>query len=62
MVQCKAIGTSGGQSVAVLVAMQHFILMDLKVDSKGDVNIFGIGYIKTEGRTLEDMTKEIQEN
>ena len=33
----------------------------LKVDSKGDVNIFGIGYIKAEGRTIEDMTKEIQE-
>ncbi len=32
----------------------------LKVDSNGDVNVFGIGYIKAEGRTLEDMTKEIQ--
>lgn len=33
----------------------------LKVDSNGDVNVFGIGYIKAEGRTVEDMTKEIQE-
>lgn len=33
----------------------------LKVDSNGDVNIFGVGYIKAEGRTIEDMTKEIQE-
>lgn len=33
----------------------------LKVDSNGDINVFGIGYIKAEGRTLEDMTKEIQE-
>ena len=33
----------------------------LKVDSNGDVNVFGIGYIKAEGRTIEDMTKEIQE-
>lgn len=32
----------------------------LKVDSNGDVNILGIGYIKAEGRTVEDMTKEIQ--
>lgn len=32
----------------------------LKVDSNGDVNVFGIGYVKAEGRTLEDMTKEIQ--
>lgn len=33
----------------------------LKVDSNGDVNVFGIGYIKAEGRTVEDMTKEIQD-
>ncbi len=33
----------------------------LKVDSNGDVNVFGIGYIKAEGRTIEDMTKEIQQ-
>ena len=32
----------------------------LKVDSNGDVNVFGIGYIKAEGRTIEDMSKEIQ--
>ena len=39
----------------------NFYFNGLKVDSKGDVNIFGIGYIKAENRTLEDMTKEIQE-
>lgn len=33
----------------------------LKVDSNGDVNVFGIGYIKAEGRTVEEVTKEIQE-
>ena len=33
----------------------------LKVDSNGDVNVFGIGYVKAEGRTIEDMTKEIQQ-
>lgn len=38
-----------------------YYLNGLKVDSNGDVNIFGIGYMKAEGRTLEDMTKEIQE-
>lgn len=32
----------------------------LKVDSKGDINIFGIGYIKAEGRTIEDITADIQ--
>jgi len=33
----------------------------LKVDSKGDINVFGIGYIKAEGRTTEDIRLEIQE-
>ncbi|MCG2792842.1 MAG: polysaccharide biosynthesis/export family protein [Weeksellaceae bacterium] len=37
-----------------------FYFNGLKVDSNGDVNVFGIGYVKAEGRTLEDMTKEIQ--
>ena len=38
-----------------------FYFNGLKVYSNGDVNVFGIGYVKAEGRTLEDMTKEIQE-
>lgn len=33
----------------------------LRVDSKGDINVFGIGYIKAEGRTTEDIRLEIQE-
>lgn len=33
----------------------------LKVDSNGDINIFGIGFVKAEGRTIEDISKEIQE-
>jgi len=40
---------------------RSFYFNGLKVDSNGDVNVFGIGYVKAEGRTLEDMTKEIQE-
>ena len=40
---------------------RSFYFNGLKVDSKGEVNVFGIGYIKAEGRTVEDMTKEIQE-
>lgn len=40
---------------------RNFYFNGLKVDSNGDINIFGIGYIKAEGRTIEDMTKEIQE-
>lgn len=37
-----------------------FYFNGLKVDSKGDVNIMGIGFVKAEGRTIEDMTAEIQ--
>jgi polysaccharide export outer membrane protein len=33
----------------------------LKVDSKGDINVFGIGYIKAEGRTTDEIRLEIQE-
>lgn len=38
-----------------------FYFNGLRVDSNGDINIFGIGYIKAEGRTVEDLTKEIQD-
>ncbi len=63
-------GTSVGTSQLPQVASSSsnstggsatYYLNGLKVDSNGDVNIFGIGYMKAEGRTLEDMTKEIQE-
>ena len=36
-------------------------LRGLKVDQRGDIYIFGIGYIKAEGRTIDDITKDIQE-
>jgi polysaccharide export outer membrane protein len=39
----------------------NFYFNGLKVDSKGDINVFGIGYVKAEGRTLEDITQELQE-
>lgn len=42
----------GGNSV--------FYFNGLKVDSKGDINVFGIGYIKAEGRTIEEVSQEIQ--
>lgn len=45
-------GGSGGNA--------SFYFNGLKVDNNGEVNIFGIGYVKAEGRTLDDMTKEIQ--
>lgn len=43
---------SGGNSV--------FYFNGLKVDSNGDINVFGIGYIKAEGRTIEEVAQEIQ--
>ncbi|MGH1520362.1 polysaccharide biosynthesis/export family protein [Chryseobacterium sp. JK1] len=39
----------------------NFYFNGLKVDTNGEINVFGIGYIKAEGRTLDDITKEIQE-
>lgn len=33
----------------------------LKVDARGEINIFGVGYVKAEGRTVEEVTQEIQE-
>ncbi|WSO27753.1 polysaccharide biosynthesis/export family protein [Chryseobacterium sp. MYb264] len=39
----------------------NFYFNGLKVDSKGDINVFGIGYIKAEGRTIEDIRQEIQD-
>ncbi|KQT24767.1 gliding motility protein [Chryseobacterium sp. Leaf405] len=38
-----------------------FYFNGLKVDSKGDINVFGIGYIKAEGRTIEEVSEEIQQ-
>lgn len=49
-------GSSGGMGGNI-----NFYFNGLKVDSNGDINIFGIGYIKAEGRTIEEVTKEIQE-
>ncbi|WP_394345050.1 polysaccharide biosynthesis/export family protein [Chryseobacterium rhizoplanae] len=61
---------SGGGSVGGVVSANsggsrggnmNFYFNGLKVDSNGDINVFGIGYIKAEGRTLDDITKEIQD-
>jgi polysaccharide export outer membrane protein len=38
----------------------NFYFNGLKVDSKGDINVFGVGYIKAEGRTIEEITQELQ--
>ncbi len=38
-----------------------FYFNGLKVDVNGDINIFGIGFVKAEGRTIEEVSKEIQD-
>lgn len=38
----------------------NFYFNGLKVDTNGDINVFGIGYIHAEGRTLDDIQQEIQ--
>ncbi|MBP3839675.1 MAG: polysaccharide biosynthesis/export family protein [Chryseobacterium sp.] len=48
-------GSGGG-----LGGNSNFYFNGLKVDSKGDINIMGIGFVKAEGRTIEDITQEIQ--
>lgn len=39
----------------------RFYFNGIKVDSNGEIYIIGIGYIKAEGRTIEDIRNEIQE-
>jgi len=46
-------GNSGGNGI--------FYFNGLKVDSKGDINVFGIGFVKAEGRTIEEVSEEIQQ-
>lgn len=45
-------GNSGGNVV--------FYFSGLKVDANGDLNIFGIGFVKAEGRTIDEVSVEIQ--
>lgn len=53
-------GGRGGGVGATIGGNVNFYFNGLKVDSNGDINVFGIGYIKAEGRTLDDVAKEIQ--
>lgn len=46
-------GNTGGNVI--------FYFNGLKVDSNGDINIFGIGYVKAEGRTIDEISTEIQD-
>lgn len=52
-----AVASSGGNTGGNVV----FYFNGLKVDLNGDINVFGIGFIKAEGRTIDEVSKEIQE-
>lgn len=63
-------GTSGGGSITMTGGggsgggsggNATIYFNGLRVDSKGDIDIFGIGYIKAEGRTIEEISLELQE-
>lgn len=53
-------GSSSNSGGATNVGNSRFYFNGIKVDSKGDIYVFGIGFIKAEGRTLEDIGQEIQ--
>lgn len=54
-------GAGGNVGVSRVGGNIMLYLNGLKVDRNGDIYIFGIGYIKAEGRTLADIQNEIQE-
>lgn len=51
-------GSSGGDASA---SEGSFYFNGLRLDENGDVFVFGIGKIKAEGRTTEEISAEIQE-
>lgn len=38
----------------------NFYFQGIRVDSKGEIFVLGIGYIKAEGRTVEEISRDIQ--
>ena len=56
----SAISGSAGSGTGSQSGSSNFYFSGLKVDSKGDLNIMGIGFVKAEGRTIEEITQEIQ--
>lgn len=48
-------------NVAMSGSNGHYYFSGLKVDANGEIHIFGIGFIKAEGRTLNDISREIQQ-
>lgn len=57
----NAVGGAMNASGSGMGGNINFYFNGLKVESNGDINVFGIGYIKAEGRTIDEVAKEIQE-
>jgi len=57
----NAVGGAMSASGSGMGGNTNFYFNGLKVESNGDINVFGIGYIKAEGRTIDEVAKEIQE-
>ena len=56
-----AIAAAGATGASGSGGNAYLYTNGLKVDSNGDVYVFGIGYLKAEGKTIQDLAKEIQE-
>ena len=56
-----ATGTGGASGTSVSGGNGNYYFTGLKMDSNGDIHVFGIGFIKAEGRTLREISEEIQE-
>lgn len=52
-------GVAGG-STGSAGGNPNFYFGGLRVDNNGEIFVFGIGYVKAEGRTLADVAQEIQ--
>lgn len=62
----SASGSSSGSGVSVSGGggnggNANIYFNGLKVESDGEINIFGIGYLKAEGRTIKEVSDEIQQ-
>ncbi|QCX54478.1 gliding motility protein [Elizabethkingia sp. JS20170427COW] len=54
-------GTGAGTSGASGTNSNNFYFNGFRLDDKGDINVFGMGYIKAEGRTTDEIAADIQQ-
>ncbi len=55
-------GGTGGGNTGNRGGNPIFYFNGIRVDAKGDIYVFGVGYIKAEGRTINEIQNEIQEH